>query len=66
MQIATTLEGTLFVAIGAFVVFAPHQADRLARAAPFIRLGHGRIRSVLGGILLAIGLVIIAASFVAS
>jgi hypothetical protein len=65
MQIGTTFEGTVIVAIGAFVVFAPRQADRLARAAPFIRLGHGRTRFLLGGVLLVVGIAIVAVSLVA-
>jgi hypothetical protein len=65
MQISTALEGAVLVAIGAFVVFAPHHADRLARAAPFIRLGHGRTRFILGCVLLVVGIAIIAASLLA-
>ena len=65
MQIATTLEGTILVAIGGFVVFAPRQADRLARAAPFIRLGQGRTRFILGCVLLVVGIAVVAASLVA-
>jgi len=64
MQIGITFEGTVLVAIGAFVVFAPHHADRLARAAPFIRLGFGRTRSILGGVLLVVGIAVVAASLV--
>jgi hypothetical protein len=53
-------EALLFAALGAFLVFAPEQADRLSRAIPVIRLRRSAITSFIGVVFLVTGSVVIA------
>jgi hypothetical protein len=54
------LAALLFPALGAFLLFAPKQDDRLSRAIPIIRLRRSSITSVIGVLFLLVGGVMIA------
>jgi hypothetical protein len=54
-NIGNLIEALLIGAVGAFMVFAPNNAEQLNRSFPFIRTGGGALRAAFdwGALLLA-------------